>query len=41
MAEHHAVVKPLVEGARVPSLAEFRELYGKSLQDPQASRGAA
>ncbi len=37
MEEHQAVVKPLVEGARIASLADYREAYDKSLLDPEAS----
>lgn len=37
MEEHQAVVKPLVEGARIRSLADYREAYDKSLLDPEAS----
>lgn len=34
-------MKPLVEGARIASLADYRERYDKSLLDPQASEAGA
>lgn len=39
--EHQSIVKPLVEGARIASLADYRERYDKSLLDPQASAAGA